>query len=215
MYKLNFSFFLLGLAFGIGPCLASCGPLLISYIAATNKNIKTSVFVYLLFSLSRVSVYSVLSISIFLFGQALTNYFVGNLSRYLFIFGGLFIISIGVLVMLGNAPQNQLCQRMHSFFLKKDAKTVIILGLVIGILPCAPLISILSYIGLMAKSWLNALLLGFSFGLGTTFSPLLILAAASGSISKFAANNKFYRIFYVSCGAIIIFLGFQLMRRAF
>lgn len=195
--------------------MASCGPLLISYIAATNKDVKKSIFVYLLFSLSRILVYIAFSISIFLFGQALTNYFLGNFSQYLFIFGGLFIISIGILIMLGNSPHNKLCQRMNSFFLKKDAKTVIILGLVIGVLPCAPLISILSYIGLMAKSWLSALLLGLFFGLGTTLSPLLILAAASGSISKFVSNNKFYRIFYVFCGLIIIFLGFQLMRRVF
>lgn len=213
MYKLNFSFFLLGLAFGIGPCLASCGPLLISYIAGTNKTIKESILVYTLFSLSRVLVYSILSIAIFLFGQALTNYFLGNLSRYLFIFGGLFIIIVGILIMLGKSPENKLCQRMHSFFLKKDRKTVVLLGVIIGILPCAPLISIFSYIGLMAKTWVSALFVGLFFGIGSALSPLLILAAASGAISRFVSNNKFYRIFYFFCGLIIIFFGVQLLRK--
>ena len=48
------TFFLLGLSFGSGPCLAACGPLLISYIAGTGKKFKDSVVTYLIFSSARI-----------------------------------------------------------------------------------------------------------------------------------------------------------------
>ncbi len=150
MIKLILSFFILGLSFGVGPCVASCGPLLISYAAATNKNVLQSLKAYLLFSLSRVLVYIGLSLAIFLFGQA-AKYLLGAYVGYLFALGGLFIIIIGLLVMFGQDVNLKFCRKLQGFFLKKDAKTVIILGLIIGILPCAPFISIVSYIGLAAK----------------------------------------------------------------
>lgn len=215
MNKLIFTFFLLGLSFGVGPCLASCGPLLISYIAGTQKNILKSILTYILFSLSRIFIYLVLGLFIFLSGKIITNYVLGAFSRYFFILGGFFIIIIGLLIALGKNPNYKFCQKIQSIFLKKDTKTIIVLGLVIGILPCAPLISVVSYIGLTARHWLNSLIYSFSFGLGTIVSPLFLLVIFAGFIPQIIKNNNFYRIFNFICGFIIIFLGIQLIRRAF
>lgn len=216
MNKLFFSFFLLGLSFGIGPCLASCGPLLISYVAATNKNITKSILVYILFSLSRILVYIVLSLFIFLFGQIMSKYVLGSFSKYLFIFGGMFLVIIGILICFRKGIDNKFCQKLQKFFLKKDTKTVIMLGLIIGILPCTPLISVISYIGLVSKHWLNAISFGLSFGLGTIISPLFLLVLFAGLISRVVLNgNSPHYIFNFFCGLIIVFLGFQLMSRAF
>lgn len=214
MNKTVFSCFLFGLSFGMGPCLASCGPLLLSYTAGTNKNIIKSALVYLLFSLSRILIYLVFSLVIFFLGQAIINYTFLPFSKYLFILGGVFIALIGILISLGKSSDHKLCKRLQSFFLNKDTKTVIILGLIVAILPCAPLISVLSYIGIISKHWFEAVLNGLFFGLGTVVSPLFLFVLLSGSLSKLIIDkNNFYRIFNIICGLIIIFLGVQLVKR--
>jgi len=216
MFKILFSLFLIGFSFGIGPCIASCGPILISYTAGTNKNIIKSALVYLLFSLSRILIYMCLSLFIFLLGQAIVSYTLLPFSKYLFIFGGLFIIAIGLLIILGKNPEHKFCNKLQNFFLNKDSKTVIILGLIVGILPCAPLISVLSYVGLVSRHWLDALLYALFFGLGTLVSPLFLFVVFSGFITKsMVAKSNFYRIFNFIFGLIIVFLGIQLIIRGF
>ncbi len=212
MNKITISLFLLGLSFGAGPCLASCGPLLISYIAGTEKKITKSIGAYFIFSLSRILVYLILGLSIFFFGQAIL---LGSFSRYLFLFAGLFIIIIGLLIAVGKNLNYKLCQKTQDLFLKKDAKTIITFGLLAGVLPCAPLISVVSYIGLMAKHWLNSLVYSLAFGLGTVISPLFLLVVFAGLIPKIINKPSFYRVFNLICGLIIIFLGFQLLKRSF
>jgi sulfite exporter TauE/SafE len=216
MNKVIFSFFLLGLSLGSGPCLVTCGPLIIAYIAGTRKNIILSIWAYLLFSLSRVFVYALLGLSVFLSGQLISQHIFGSLSRYIFIFAGIFIMLVGLAVAFGKNPDYRFCQRLQGFFLKKDAKTIIVFGLIIAIIPCLPFISLLSYIGLVSKNWLDSLRYSLAFGAGTIVSPLFILSTLSGLIPKIiTGNNKFYIIFNSICGLVIIFLGIQLIIRAF
>jgi thiol:disulfide interchange protein DsbD len=214
MNKLVFSFFLLGLSFGMGPCLASCGPLLISYAAGTNSNSAKSLWIYILFSLSRIFVYLALGVSIFMFGQMFVGYALESYSRYFYIFGGIFLILVGFLIILGRDLNYKFCKKMQSFFLQNDTKTVITLGLIIGIVPCAPFVSVLSYIGLVSKTWLDSLTYSLSFGLGTLVSPLLLLLFFAGLIPKIIIQRaRFNRIFNSICGLIIIFLGVKLIIR--
>jgi sulfite exporter TauE/SafE len=216
MNKLFFSFFLLGLSLGFGPCLATCGPLLISYTAGTHKSIPKSILTYIIFSLSRVSVYAVLGVLVFLFGQAVSNYFFSSFSRYIFILGGIFIIIIGILMSIGKSPEHKFCQKMQALLLKKDTKTVFIFGLIIGIIPCLPFISALSYIGLASKTWFNSLLLSLSFGLGTVISPLFVVTILAGIIPDVLKDgSKIRTIFNSVCGLIIVFLGLRLLQKAF
>jgi hypothetical protein len=53
--------------------------------------------------------------------------------------------------------------------------------------------------------------------LGTAFSPLIILSAIAGVIPNFLEGRKqlYYKIFKFSCGLIIIFLGIELISRAY
>jgi len=214
--KIFGSLFILGLSFGAGPCLASCGPLLISYIAARRKNIPKSIITYLLFSVSRILAYIVLGLLVFLSGQLISRIMLNTVPRYFFIGGGAFIVIIGFFTAIGRNSGHKLCLRLQEKFLKRDTLTVLILGLIIGIFPCLPLLSVLSYIGLVSKTWLERLLYGLFFGLGTVVSPLIILAALAGLIPRIIAqNNKLYGIVNVICGLIIIFLGARLIIRAF
>jgi sulfite exporter TauE/SafE len=202
------SFFLLGFTFGAGPCLASCGPLLVSYTLGRGKNVLAGILAYLLFSLSRMLVYLGLGIAVFFCGHLITSQLLGVFSRYFFIAGGIFVIFLGFLISLGRNVKHSFCHWLQDFFLKKDAKTVILLGLFIGILPCAPLISVLSYIGLIAKSWKDALGFSLLFAVGTAFSPLALLVAAGG-----LAAGKLQRFFNLAGAAVIIYLGIQLIRK--
>lgn len=215
MDRLFLSFFVLGFTFGIGPCLASCGPLLLSYIIGTRKNIAKSVLAYIIFSFSRIASYLVLGFLVFRLGE-LAQHLFGAWARYLFLLGGIFIIIIGILLAIGQNHQNKFCRRMEQAFIKQDAKTIVIFGLILGFLPCAPLVSVLSYAALIARNWADSLLYSLFFGLGTAASPLLLLAILGAIFPKIMFKfQKFMRYFNYFCALVIIFLGIQLTLRYF
>ncbi|MCX5707166.1 MAG: sulfite exporter TauE/SafE family protein, partial [Candidatus Omnitrophica bacterium] len=109
MIKVAIGLFVLGLSFGSGPCLASCGPLLLSFIAGTRKNIFKSLLTYTLFSVSRIAVYVLLSLLIYFLGRfVFTKVWVGFL-RYLVMLGGIFIIILGLIIALGKSYKFKWC----------------------------------------------------------------------------------------------------------
>lgn len=216
MGKIIITLFLGGLFFGSGPCLVTCGPVLISYIAGTEKRILKGLIAYVLFSLARISIYLFLGLAIFFLGNFTVEKFLGNYSRYILIAGSGFIILVGFLVALGKRPEFRFCRVLEKNVLEQDKKTVVILGLIIGLLPCVPLLAILSYVGLVSKSWIQSLLYSFSFGLGTFVSPLLFLVMLASLIPKFFIEKKgiYIRMLNFICGLIIIFFGLQLIKKA-
>jgi sulfite exporter TauE/SafE len=217
MSTIVLNLFLAGLCFGAGPCMASCGPLLICYLAGTQKNIAQGLFNYSIFSLSRICAYFSLALLIFFLGRFTFERLSAEYSRYIFIFGGIFIIFVGVVMALGKHLESRFFSRLQRFILKRDFKNVILFGLIIGFLPCPPLIVILSSIGLISKSWPSTLLYSFAFGLGTFLSPLILLVIITGVIPKLIVENlkTYYRFFNLVCGLVIIVLGIQLLKRAF
>lgn len=217
MIKIIVSLFLSGLFFGSGPCIASCGPILISYIAGTKKNILKGLITYTLFSSARIFVYLILSLLIFFLGRFTLDRLLGNFSKYVVVLGGIFIILIGLLMALGKRLEFGLWQFLHKKFLERDKKSIMILGFAIGALPCAPLLAILSYVGLVSRNWLHTLLYSFSFGVGTFVSPLILLTLLAGFIPTWLKDRKilYSQIFSFICGLILIFLGTQLIKRAF
>ena len=211
-----FSFFMMGLSLGLGPCLVTCGPLLISYIAGTQRNVFKSALAYILFSLSRVSVYLALGVLVFLLGELASKPFYGYLLKYSFILGGAFIIFIGILMAFGKNLEFKFCRRLDGLLLKKDKKTILLFGLIIGIMPCLPLVSVLYYIGLVSKNIFDSLLYSFCFGVGTIISPLFLLSALAGFIPRILKQkNRLSLAFNTFCGLIIIVLGVQLVIRGF
>ena len=215
MLKTFGSIFFLGLSFGAGPCLASCGPLVLSYIAGTKKDVFRGCTVYLLFSAARITTYVILGLAVFYFGRFAEQRLFGNtLYRYLVFLGSLFIIFCGILISLGKKIKFPPWQFFYRHFLERDKKSIVLLGLLIGFLPCAPLIAVFSSLGLVSKSWLECIGYSISFGLGTLISPLLLLAIIAGAIPAFL-NQRVYRVFSFICGLIIIALGLQLALRTF
>jgi sulfite exporter TauE/SafE len=206
--------FFSGFLFGSGPCLASCGPFLISFIAATNKNIPQAITFYSLFSLSRIAVYLVLAMAIYFLGSIVQEYLFPG---YVSLFGGIFIVLCGLFIILGKKLKLSWINRFNNFFSQDQLKNPLIFGLIYGLIPCVPFLSVLSYCGLISRNWGQALFFTFCFGLGTYLSPLLAVSVFSGSLSKLlkGANEKYLKALSVLCGLIIIFLGLQLAKRGF
>lgn len=93
---------------------------------------------------------------------------------------------------------------------------MVIIGLSMGLLPCAPLLATFSYIGLISKSWLQSLYYSLAFGIGTFFSPLILLAVFTGLLPRLLGRSALFgRIFAFLCGLIMVFLGVNLIKRAF
>jgi len=205
----------LGFSFGFGPCLASCGPILISYIAGNKKNVLKTLWAYVLFSSARIFVYCLLGLLIYFLGRFFAEHLLKGLSRYIYIAGGVFIVVMGVLTALGKRLENKPCRFLKKNLLEYDKKSILIFGLIVALLPCAPLLVLLSYIGLISKSWVFSLLYSLIFGLGTLVSPLLALVFLASFISRLAmVEQKIYgQIFSFICGMVIIYLGIQLLIR--
>ncbi len=227
MTKIMLGFFLSGLLFGSGPCIPSCGSILISYIAGTKKNILKGLIVYSLFSLARIFAYLLLGVAVFFFGRWTLERLLGSFSKWVFILGGGFIALIGLLMVLGGSLKffakfrawlnsSEFLRRLQKNILEHDKKSIVIFGLVIGLIPCAPLLSLLTYIGLASKTWTQSLLYSFSFGLGTFVSPLILFVILAGIIPQFLIDKGavYARAFSSICGLIIMFLGMQLISRA-
>ena len=201
MFRIILNLFLTGILFGAGPCMLTCGPVLIAYVVGTKKRIIDSILTYSMFSWARIFVYLVLSFLVFFFGNVVMEKMLRQNSRYVLFAGGAFIIIVGVAIIL-----------QKSFF-KRFKSNSIMLGVIVGALPCVPLLAILSYIGLVSKTWLQSLIYGVSFGIGTFLSPLVIVAFFAGAINKFLEKKKalYNRICSVISGTILIFFGVQLL----
>ena len=202
--------FISGLLFSAGPCLASCGPLLVSYIAGTQKNTYKALVFYTLFSLARISVYLVLGLAVFFVGSAALE---SLISPWVAIIGGIFIVCVGLAMCFGRGIRFKSLAFLEKANLFRDLKNPFVFGLIFGLLPCAPLVAILTYIGLVSRNWQQALLYAFSFGLGTFMSLLLFVSILSGFVQAFLKKEKHRAVLRIVSGIVLIVLGVQIVWR--
>ncbi len=76
------------------------------------------------------------------------------------------------------------CRILHRETIERSAKSMILLGILIGVSPCLPLLGALTTIAGWAKGPFVGAFWGLSFGLGTILSPLIILALVAGGLGK-------------------------------
>lgn len=136
------------------------------------------------------------------------------IAKYIYLFGGMIIILIGIFIIKDSIRITQACfvpSPVTKFF-RNIKGSGVTLGLIMGLLPCMPLLAVLSYIGLISFSWQRCIFYSLIFGLGTLISPLILLVLGAGLIHKILFNKpKIYRIFRLICGFIIVFFGAQLV----
>ncbi len=214
MLKTAWSLFLTGVFLGYGPCLLSCGPLLVSYIAATKENASIGLKTYVIFSLTRMFVYMVFGVLAGLFGElVLHRFYESEWLKYLFLFFGFFLCAVGLLLILEKSRVGEKCSGLvHKYLGKKDVKSIVIFGLIVSFAPCMPLMAVLGFIVLLSDSWWKGVLYTGSFGLGTVISPMIALSLGAGWIHKMLKDRAgVLRAVKVFCGAVLFYLGVTMM----
>ncbi|MDP8260046.1 MAG: sulfite exporter TauE/SafE family protein [Candidatus Gygaella obscura] len=205
--------FLNGVFFGSVLCVASCGPLVLSYVTASKRNSHESFKVWSLFSLGRIIITTILGLIAGLFGQfVIQKLYSGIIIDILFVAAGIFIFVMGLIMIFEERLHFDICKKFHSHFINTHKKASILMGVIVGILPCAPLLGVLLYIALVSKNFIQGGIYAFSFSLGTFFSPLMLLVVLAGTLPKIMAKKpKTYLIFRRICGIIICYLGLNLI----
>jgi sulfite exporter TauE/SafE len=204
--KLTF-FFVQGILIGSGPCFLTCAPLVLPLIAGTTRNRREGLATVLVFGLARVSVYTLMAGLVGYLGADLFRLFYSqNWALIIRLTAALFIILIGGLMIAGRQFANPLCVFLQRQTLKHKYKSLIVLGLIVALAPCLPLIAVLTEIMFAAEKFYQGWLYGLSFGLGTLISPLLILGALLPDLSaKFPRLNIICGLLLIAAGLFILF----------
>lgn len=197
-----------GFTMGWGPCLAYIAPLLLPYIGATKRNWQDGLKIGLAFSIGRLLALAILGGLATVAFSSINRFFPPQKSGWLYLIAAFFMITIGVLIILGKGF------KMHigKIILDKGTESIFLFGFLMGIAPCVPYVAILTYIACVAE---NAVLLGIVyaalFATGTAIAPI-VLGSLMGIIpEKLFRSTKLFKTFQVVCGLVSILFGLQLI----
>jgi len=91
------------------------------------------------------------------------------------------------------------------------------LGFIIGVFPCAPLLALLLEITLISKTALDGMFYALFFGLGTFISGFIVIGGLSGILTwlptKILKSKRSNLIFRIICALLLIWLGLDLIFR--
>lgn len=178
-----------------------CAPVLLPYIAGTKMTWQEGLKAALVFGLTRLVVYTLLGGAVGYVGYFLFQLFHNQLwGKVLWGFAGVFIMVLGLLIVVGKGMENPFC---------RSTKNMVILGIVIGLSPCLPLIAVLTEIMFIAEKFYQGFLYGFAFGVGTVISPLLLLGMIAPVLPAKLPGYK--RAIDVLCGALLIVIGIYII----
>lgn len=200
--------FIVGVAASFGPCLVFCSPMVVPYVAATRKGVREGLRAAIVFSISRILVFSGLGLLAGLAGEFLLN----SLSKSAIgidIAIGVVIAGMGSLVILGRNLSHNICRVFKIEEGNKGVWDMVLLGVIMAIMPCASHFGALAYIATESRVFWSGTLYGFSFASGQIIS-LFILFILATTLSQFLFKiGKYFTIFRIVCGSILIILGIQ------
>ena len=199
---------LAGFSMGWGPCLTFTAPLLLPYIGATKKDWRGGLKVGLAFSIGRLLALVILGGLATVAFRFINQFFPPQKSGWLYLIVAFFMVTIGILIVLGKVFKTHIGKRI----LDKGTKSLFLFGFLIGIAPCVPYVAILTYIACVAE---NAILAGIlyavMFALGTAIAPI-VLGSLMGIIpKKLLRSEKTFKTFQIVCGVVLSLFGFQLI----
>lgn len=201
--------FLAGFAAALGPCMLTCSPVVIPFIAGTSASLNQSIIRSLVFSLARLVSFVLLALVIAALGSRVIRG-VGERHFEISAFIGALIAVAGIIILLGQDLKLDFCKRLYTPT-ARSLKGVVILGLLMGVLPCAAKLAVLTYIAVRAKTLWQAGTLAIAFGLGEVWSPVLLLAAFSGLLPSVLRTPQAQEIIRRSSGALILLFGLRLI----
>ena len=197
---------ILGLTVGTS-CLITCLPVLVAHITADHPGVKNGFVSSVSFSLGRLLAYSAYAIIFGLTG-ALIEEFVESATNLFLIFSLImvaFLLLYGLSLAIGEDYFPSLSRKVCSFTQKKQSSLV--LGLLIGLFPCAPIFYIFGQAVILGA---ESLLLSFIFFLifwgGTNLYIFIAGISIGGSADYFRRHEKVERIKRIS-GFILVFIG--------
>lgn len=206
--------FTAGLVLGASQCTLSCAPMLVLYVAGRGDGWREGLKATLIFSFSRLLAYVLLGLMAGFFGMFLTDFLQNSrFGSYLWISTGAFVLLLGVLIMLGKEPRFHLCRALSQHTVTDSTRSMALLGFILGVVPCAPLLGILTYIAVSVKGPLLGAVYAFCFGVGAAIvTPIVVLGVLSSVVPRLLFTNpRLFNIFQRSCGLLLLFFGARLV----
>lgn len=162
---------LMGLVFGMGPCLISCLPYLGPVFLAHDGGVTRSWRIMLPLGLGRVTAYGGMGLAAAMAGSWSQDV-IGIPTIRLVVGGAAFLL--GFALLLGGWPKSRHC--------RKGAKTahplgLFLMGIGMALTPCAPLGAVLTTAAASASP-IQGLSLGVAFALGASTIPSLVYGLA-------------------------------------
>ncbi|MDD4202240.1 MAG: hypothetical protein PHQ52_02110 [Candidatus Omnitrophica bacterium] len=197
--------FIYGIVLGAGPCLGFCIPILVPYFVARQNTLKESLKAYLVFSFWKIIGYI-----IFMFTFVLGLVFLQNILFNAKVVLAFFLIFLGITIMFMGKKHSGICNFINS----GKVKNVGLIGILIGLSPCLPLIGIADYVSLIARTHVEVLIYAVVFGIGTTISPVIFFVLiASGVSQKIINSEKRVFITRIIVGIFLVILGSMMVFR--
>jgi sulfite exporter TauE/SafE len=203
--------FILGITVSFGPCIAHCSLVILPYIATTTQNWKGGLRAILAFSVARLAIYGALGLLAGLLGRAIIE----QLLRFEFeimVSGGVIIASLGLYIFL-RKNETSPCQAAACESARRAGIRVpALLGVFAGVVPCLPLLGVLTFTALYAQDLWQGAFYGLSFGAGKLFSPLIVLGILAGSAPALVSRySRAFSYFTRLCGVVLILIGVSLI----
>ncbi len=200
-----------GFTMGWGPCLAYTAPLLLPYIGGTKASWRAGLRIGLMFSLGRILALTILGALATVAFKSINRFFPPHRSGYLYLVTALFMVILGILIVLGKGFRVPFRKIGKKSILDRGSESMLFLGFLIGISPCAPLVAVLTYIACIAENIVSGILYAISFGIGAAFPPIILGALVGILPERIFRTAKLRRIFQVVCGVVLILFGLQLI----
>lgn len=203
--------FILGITVSFGPCIAHCSMVILPYIATNAQDWKGGLQAILIFSLARLAIYGVLGLLAGLVGRTIIERLL-QFGPPIMITGGVLITSLGLYIFLrkNEAAHCRVtaCKSIHQAGIRDSA----LLGIFAGVLPCLPLLGVLTFTALNAQDLWQGTSYGLAFGVGKLFSPLILLGILAGSAPALLARyGKAFGYFTRLCGVVLMVVGLSLI----
>ncbi len=195
-----------------GPCVLTCTPILMTYIAGSRKGWADVLKDIAIFLTGRLSAYCILGALAGFSAGLIRQYVDSNTAAFFQPLGGAISILLGILILIYRSSDHP-CGlgggRIYNF------GGLFALGLIIGISPCAPLIALLFEISLISKSAADGMIYALSFGLGTALSGFIVIGALAKVFTwvpaKILKSQKGNLVFKILCAALLMLLGLSLI----
>jgi len=195
---------------GSGPCLLSCGPLLLTYVVSTKKGALSGLKTYFIFCGVRLAVYTAFGAGAGMLGAWVLHHFLESPAiGIVYVVFGVFLCFLGLFFILEDfAPERWRAPLRCCHKGRGDLRNIAVFALIVSLAPCAPLLAMFGYIALVSDTWYKGVVYMGAFGLGTVVSPLVVLMFLAGRCAGWIDRHKaVLRWVRVASGLVFIMLG--------